>query len=339
MRERAPESKRVMCSYITSTLNWRQILDALSCDRPDVALAHPAHIWQSMSMNTEGLRSTTTSNIDIQDAFKRHYSSRALQNSNHIMTNVRVEEEEDANIIAVLEKSAPKQTLSEIRRTHSDQMFASICESNTSVGSTRILVRSKSHKGVSMVASDMSDQQIPYHNNGKATIDRNFFKSMAKMIKANRPSRSDADVVNEKACAHYTACNTSNSSCGEKTGYVWIEGHAMRVRIDLKFHLLHERMLACEASNDPCQWEPDWPPNYVTTSFIYTFINILNLASSSWCNPIVHKLTLHYTWPRVCEWVTIRVRASQFSVVNLQWKRDKSFLQSIRLAWKDWQRM
>jgi hypothetical protein len=24
----------------------------------------------------------------------------------------------------------------------------------------------------------------------------------------------------------------------------------MRVRIDLKFHLLHERMLACEASND-----------------------------------------------------------------------------------------
>ena len=25
----------------------------------------------------------------------------------------------------------------------------------------------------------------------------------------------------------------------------------MRVRIDLKFHLLHEKMLVCEASNDP----------------------------------------------------------------------------------------
>jgi hypothetical protein len=102
----------------------------------------------------------------------------------------------------------------------------------------------------------MSDQQILYKSNGnrKATIDRNFFKSMAKMIKANRPSRADADVVNEKACTHYTACNTSNSSCGEKTGHAdwnhWIQGHAMRVRIDLKFHLLHEKMIACEASND-----------------------------------------------------------------------------------------
>ena len=99
----------------------------------------------------------------------------------------------------------------------------------------------------------MSDpEQILYKNNGKATIDRNFFKSMAKMIKANRPSIADADVVDENACTHYTVCYTSNSSCGEKTGHVhWIEGHAMRVRIDLKFHLLHERMLAFEASNDP----------------------------------------------------------------------------------------
>jgi hypothetical protein len=100
----------------------------------------------------------------------------------------------------------------------------------------------------------MSDpEQILYKNNGKATIDRDFFKSMAKMIKANRPSSTaDADVVDEKACKHYTVCYTSNSSCGKESGYVdWIEGHAMRVRIDLKFHLLHERMLACEASNDP----------------------------------------------------------------------------------------
>jgi len=101
----------------------------------------------------------------------------------------------------------------------------------------------------------MSDpEQILYKNNGKATIDRNFFKSMAKMIKANRPSTADADVVDEKACTNYTVCYTSNSSCGEKTGHAdwnhWIQGHAMRVRIDLKFHLLHEKMIACEASND-----------------------------------------------------------------------------------------
>jgi hypothetical protein len=196
-----------------------------------------------MSMNTEGLRSNTTTSIDIQDAFKRHHSSRALQNSKHRMTNVRVEKEEDANIIAVLEKSALKQTLSEIRRTHSDQMFASICESNTSVGSTNTLAKSKSHTDFSNATSDMSDQHLLDKNNGKATIDRNFFKSMAKMIKANRPSRADADVIDEKACTHYTGCYTSNSSCGEKTGYVWIEGHAMRVRIDLKFHLLHEKLL------------------------------------------------------------------------------------------------
>ena len=221
---------------------------------PDVALAHPTHLWQSMSVNTEGLRSTTTSSIDIQDVFQRHYSSRAVQNSKHIMTNVRVEEEEDANIIAVLEKSAPKQTLSEIRRAHSDQMFASISESNTSVGSTNTLAKSKSHTDFSNATSDMSDQQILDKNNGKATIDRNFFKSMAKMIKANRPSIADAEVVDEMACTHYTVCYTSTSSCGEKTRYVvpsWIEGHAMRVRIDLKFRLLHERMRACEASNDP----------------------------------------------------------------------------------------
>ena len=99
----------------------------------------------------------------------------------------------------------------------------------------------------------MSAPEILYKNNGKATIDHNFFKSMAKTIKANRATRADADVVDEEACTHYTGCYTSNSSCGKKTGYAWIEGHAMRVRIDLKFHLLHEKMLACESSNDPSQ--------------------------------------------------------------------------------------
>ena len=78
---------------------------------------------------------------------------------------------------------------------------------------------------------------------------------MAKMIKANQPSIADAGVVDEMACTHYnTVSYTSTSSCGGKTRYVdpsWIEGHAMRVRIDLKFRLLHERMRACDASNDP----------------------------------------------------------------------------------------
>jgi hypothetical protein len=89
-------------------------------------------------------------------------------------------------------------------------MFASICESNTTVGSTNALANSftlatsKSHTDFSKATSDMSAQQILDKKNGKATIDRNFFKSMAKTIKANRPSIADADVVDERACTHYT---------------------------------------------------------------------------------------------------------------------------------------
>ena len=87
-------------------------------------------------------------------------------------------------------------------------------------------------------------------NNGKPTIDRNFFKSMAKTIKANRASKADAEVVDEEACTHYTGNYTSNS-CGEETRYVnWIEGDALRMRIELKFRLIRERMLAPEASNN-----------------------------------------------------------------------------------------
>ena len=226
--------------------------DRITCRVPrDPCATHPTQLGQSMSMKTDGLR--TTSSIDIQDVFQRHYSSRPWPNSKHIITDVRVEKEVDDNIIACLEKSNPTQNLSGIRRTHSDQMFPSICESNTSVGSTSTLTKSKSHTNFSMQASDISDQRILDKNNGKATIDRNFFKSMAKMIKANRPSIAHADVVDEKACTHHTRCCASNSSCCEKTGHVWIEGHAMRVRIELKFHLLHERMLASEDSNDPSQ--------------------------------------------------------------------------------------
>jgi hypothetical protein len=86
----------------------------------------------------------------------------------------------------------------------------------------------------------------PYKNNGKPTIDRNFFKSMAKTIKVNlgRASKADADAVDEEACTHYTGSYTSNS-CGGKTAYVnWIEGDALRMRIEVKLRLIREKMLA-----------------------------------------------------------------------------------------------
>ena len=98
--------------------------DRTSCRVPRApCVTQPTQLGQSMSMNTEGVRSIATSSIDIQDSFQRQYSSRAVQNSKQITTNVKVEEDEDDNIIK---------------------------------------------------------------SNGKATIDRNFFKSMAKMIKAKR---------------------------------------------------------------------------------------------------------------------------------------------------------
>jgi hypothetical protein len=99
--------------------------------------------------------------------------------------------------------------------------------------------------------ASIRDSEVPSglsKNNGKPTIDRNFFKSMAKSIKANRASIADAEVVDEEACTHYTGNYTSNS-CGEENRYVnWIEGDALRMRIELKFHLIRERMLAPEAS-------------------------------------------------------------------------------------------
>ena len=97
------------------------------------------------------------------------------------------------------------------------------------------------------------DSELPsglYENKGKPTIDRNFFKSMARTIKGNRTCIADAEVVDQEACKHYTGYYTS-TSCGEETRYVnWIEGDAMRIRIELKFRLIHERMLAPEASNN-----------------------------------------------------------------------------------------
>ena len=99
--------------------------------------------------------------------------------------------------------------------------------------------------------ASMRDSELPSglsKNNGKPTIDRNFFKSMAKTIKANRAPVAYAEVVDEEACTHYTG-NYASSSCGEETRYVnWIEGDALRMRIELKFRLIRERMLAPEAS-------------------------------------------------------------------------------------------
>ena len=95
--------------------------------------------------------------------------------------------------------------------------------------------------------ASIRDSDLPvglYKNNVKPTpIDRNFFKSMAKTIKANRAPIPDPEFADEQTCTHYTGYYTSNS-CGGKTRYVnWIVGEAMRVRIELKFCLLHERML------------------------------------------------------------------------------------------------
>jgi hypothetical protein len=133
-----------------------------------------------------------------------------------------------------------------MRRNHSEESFAFISESNKCVGSTNSLAKSKSHTDCSKVAPDNSDQQVLHKNNGKPTIDVNFFKSMAKTIKANRASKAGAEVVHNTACTHSTGYYNSDS-CGEKTRYVdWlrVEGEAMRVRVELKFGFLHERMPA-----------------------------------------------------------------------------------------------
>ena len=97
--------------------------------------------------------------------------------------------------------------------------------------------------------ASIRDSELPsglYQNNGKPTIDRNFFKSMAKTIKLNlgRASKADADVVDEEGCTRYTGAYTSNS-CGGITAYVnWIEGDVLRMRVELKCRLMREKMLA-----------------------------------------------------------------------------------------------
>ena len=100
------------------------------------------------------------------------------------------------------------------------------------------------------------DSELPsglYKNKRKPTIGisiRNFFKSMGKKIKANRASIADADVIDEEARTHFTGYCTSNSS-GQKIRCLnWIEGDAMQMRIELKFRLIREMMLAAEASDN-----------------------------------------------------------------------------------------
>jgi hypothetical protein len=97
--------------------------------------------------------------------------------------------------------------------------------------------------------ASIHDSKLPsglYKNNGKPTIslsiDRSFFKLMAKSIKANRASKADADVIDEETCTHYTGYYTSNA-CGGKSRYVnWIDGEATRMRIEVKSNLIRERM-------------------------------------------------------------------------------------------------
>jgi hypothetical protein len=99
---------------------------------------------------------------------------------------------------------------------------------------------SKLRRSVSDHDSELPSGVLVSKNTGKPTIHGNFFKST---IKANRAAKADTDVVDEKACTDYTGYYTSNS-CGQISQYVdWIEGDAMRMRIELKVRLIHERMI------------------------------------------------------------------------------------------------
>jgi hypothetical protein len=85
------------------------------------------------------------------------------------------------------------------------------------------------------------DNELPaiYEINGKPKIDGNFFKSMAKSIKANRA------LIADEACTQHTGYYTPSKKSENTPFQHWIEGDAMRMRIELKFRLIHQRMLAC----------------------------------------------------------------------------------------------
>jgi hypothetical protein len=104
--------------------------------------------------------------------------------------------------------------------------------------------------------ASIRDSKLPsslYKNNSKpktGILIRNFFKSMGKTIKTNQASIADTDVIDEEACTHYTGHCAPNSWSKKTRCLNWIEGDAMRMRIELKFRLIRERMLAAEASNN-----------------------------------------------------------------------------------------
>jgi hypothetical protein len=208
--------------------------------------------------------------------------------TNDFVINVRTEGEHNDDNIEQLKSYSPslatdhkrthtyslKQTLAHAS-AHSAEHDGSLQESYAVLSITSLVADSEIHmlagaytpaptachacSPVHATASPLApvhDSELPsglYKNNGKPTIDRNFFKSMAKTIKANRTSTTsiaEGEVVDQEACTQYTGYYTSNS-CGEETRYLnWIEGDAMRMRIELKFRLIHERMLAPEASNN-----------------------------------------------------------------------------------------
>ena len=235
--------------------------------------------------------SSTTSRNDTRR--ECHYSSRAMQHSNHFVTNSKHSIEQlkafspclafavrhttpvlrgiprvgESDIVAPATgdlcdgcKTTEQHASDSAEQDHSLQesyaVLSITSEIHTLAGDRPAPTVRHACPPVRATTSSLAsihDSDLPsgvYKNNSKPTIDRNFFKSMAKTIKANRASRADAEVVDEEACTHYTGNYTSNL-CGEKTRYAnWIVGHAMRVRIELKFSLIRERMLASEALNN-----------------------------------------------------------------------------------------
>jgi len=138
--------------------------------------------------------------------------------------------------------------LSMVRRSVSDSGIHLLTGEGTPATTVRHGHGDSPVRATTSSLASVHDSELPSgvhkNNKGKPTIDGNFFKSMARTIKANRATKADTDVVDEEACTHYTGYYTSNS-CGQKSQYVnWIEGEAMRMRIELKVRLIHERMIA-----------------------------------------------------------------------------------------------
>ena len=144
-------------------------------------------------------------------------------------------------------RQASYAALSMLRRSVSDSEIHLLAGAGTPDPTVRHGHGCSSVRATTSSLATIHDSEIPsgvYKNTGKPTIDCNFFKSMARTIKANRAAKADTGVVDEEACTDYTGYYTSNS-CGQKSHYVnWIEGDAMRMRIELKVRLIHERMIA-----------------------------------------------------------------------------------------------